>query len=74
MNEREFCYWLQGFFELNAVAVITPEQTNVIRNHLNLVFTHAIDPSYSGDPATLQAIHDGKQIGQTMPDGSIARC
>lgn len=39
MNERDFCYWLQGFFELNNVEEVNKEQVEVIKEHLKLVFT-----------------------------------
>ena len=39
MNEREFCYWLQGFFEISdSVGYINPTQTKIIQDHLNLEF------------------------------------
>ena len=39
MNNREFLFWLQGYFELDAGAtrLFTSEQLRLIRNHLNLV-------------------------------------
>lgn len=40
MTERDFCYWLQGFFELNQPECLTPEQTNEVRKHLYNVFQH----------------------------------
>lgn len=47
MNEREFCYWLQGFFEIEEAASFTPEkksgldnhQVRTIKDHLKLVMT-----------------------------------
>lgn len=45
MTSRDFCYWLQGFYELNGVKSLTFEQSKMISNHLNLVFKHEIDPS-----------------------------
>jgi len=37
MTPKNFCYWLQGYFELGATS-ITEEQCSVIKEHLNLVF------------------------------------
>lgn len=49
MRSRDFCYWLQGWFELNGTIDhregATKETLQVIRNHLNMVFKHEIDPS-----------------------------
>lgn len=46
MTSREFCYWLQGMFELNAPSSLNERQTKMIKNHLDMVFIHEIDPSY----------------------------
>ncbi len=45
MTSRDFCFWLQGFFEVSQVKEITAEQTVAIKHHLDLVFAHEIDPS-----------------------------
>lgn len=42
MTPENFCYWLQGYFELNAVNgsnTLTDTQTKVIQEHLQKVFT-----------------------------------
>ena len=44
MNTIDFCYWLQGHFEISESKSLTEAQTNIIKNHLNLVFKHEIDP------------------------------
>ena len=44
MNTIDFCYWLQGYFEISGKKEISPEQVEIIKNHLNLVFKHEIDP------------------------------
>lgn len=36
MNNREFCYWLQGYFELLDADVLTNPQVQIIRRHINL--------------------------------------
>ncbi len=99
MNARDFCYWLQGAFEIADCKSMTAEQVAMLKAHLALVerldpahdntfvaflsvrlngvqalstkdteairrflaaqFKHEIDPSYAGDKATLQKIHDG---------------
>jgi len=67
MTATEFCYWLQGFFELTKISHLRPDNLNekqveMIQNHLSLVFKHDIDPK-AGPPAyqaELQLIHDGK--------------
>ena len=53
MNSRDFCYWLQGYFELTdsdsgktVLTGISPEAALIIQDHLNMVFLHEIDPSF----------------------------
>ena len=38
MTTKQFAYWLQGFFEINDPQTINKEQTQIIRDHLNLLF------------------------------------
>lgn len=60
MTSRDFCYWLQGHFEIADTNKLSESQVKMIKRHLALVFKHEIDPSYGGNPSELQAIHDGK--------------
>ncbi len=61
MTSREFCYWLQGYFEIDKVrnkpSYLDSDQVQMIQKHLNLVFTHEIDPSYP-NKEVLDAIHN----------------
>jgi hypothetical protein len=43
MKAENFCFWLQGFFELTDPKQVTPEQAEQIKTHLALVFQH--DPA-----------------------------
>ena len=77
MNSIDFCYWLQGYFEISGTKTITEEQAEIIQNHLNLVFKHEIDPMYNGDKDELQNIHDGKPPSWPHPEAPndpIIRC
>ena len=38
MPDRDFCLWLQEFFELTGATEVTKEQTKMIKEHLALVF------------------------------------
>ena len=62
MTSRDFCYWLQGFFELTNPQALSLRETTMIKQHLALVFKHEIDPSMPDPLGALQAIHDGKPI------------
>lgn len=75
MTPVNFCYFLQGFFEIseaeNEEISLTPEQVKMIRAHLNLVFFHAIDPETLKDKSDVeklkyQKIHDGAGRGDTI--------
>lgn len=63
MDAKDFCFWLQGLFELTETETLNEKQVQTIKNHLKLVFLYDIDPSYSDDKTVqkiFQNIHDGK--------------
>lgn len=73
MKARDFCYWLQGYFEINGNQPRPPEhadslnseQVKMIRNHLAMVFKHEIDPS-NGTPEhnkELNKLHEMMKLG-----------
>ncbi len=67
MKSTEFCYWLQGFFEISDSNSLNEKQVEMIKNHLQLVFHYEIDPSYTSDKKeqeVLQAIHDGNNLNK----------
>lgn len=59
MTSRDFCYWLQGFFEIAKPRDLSAEDIDLIAKHLALVFKHEIDPSAGPKPHqdALNAIH-----------------
>jgi hypothetical protein len=64
MTARDFCYWLKGYFELKQTIDhregATPETMSMIEKHLDLVFTHEIDPSFPADQQeALNTAHNG---------------
>ena len=66
MTSRDFAYWLQGFFKITGTNKIDEGQAEMIKNHLNLVFKHEIDPSLNEgktkeEVKKLHDIHDGKK-------------
>jgi hypothetical protein len=46
MNEKEFCYWLKGYFEISNSKKLNEEQVKILKDHLELVFTK-VTPDYS---------------------------
>ena len=69
MTTREFCYWLQGYFEIEGrnSYTLSTDQCDTIRKHLSLVFAHDIDPA-AGD-AAVQA-----KLNNIHNSGSPPRC
>lgn len=57
MTSRDFCYWLQGYFELRDGGVLNSAQVESISKHLALVFMHEIDPGFGG-PKVQQRLND----------------
>jgi hypothetical protein len=78
MTSRDFCFWLQGYFEINSNSkspkVLSAEQTVMIERHLSLVFKHDIDPSMPDPKGELQAIHDGSVPQVYIQGNELARC
>jgi hypothetical protein len=46
MTSRDFCFWLQGYFELSDDKELSEHQIDLIKSHLDMVFVHEIDPSF----------------------------
>lgn len=73
MTARDFAYWCQGYFEIggDSVKTLDENQVQIIKNHLNMVFLHDIDPKMGSKEhqAKLDALHDGGTIviGPTKP-------
>lgn len=67
MTPTNFCYWLQGYFELHGK--IGPEglsqsQADLIQKHLSMVFEHSIDPAAGSveHQQRLSDLHGGTKI------------
>ena len=80
MTSRDFAFWLQGYFEVSEPKEIGPTETEQIKKHLNLVFKHEIDPSYSDDPEHQKMLNDIHNPPKPKPnnfrdkDGTLLRC
>ena len=70
MNEREFCYWLQGLFEVGGAKSLDERQTQIVKDHLALVFKHEIDPAM-GDKAHQDKLNN---IHGTSMNDMVFRC
>ena len=75
MTPQEFCYWLQGYFEItrednsSSAKGLTVDQMRVLKNHLALVFKHSIDPQAGNEAVqnVLNDIHSENKPGVTRP-------
>lgn len=79
MTSRDFCYWLQGYFEIGesqtpgeCKPALRADQVETIRKHLALVFIHEIDPS--AGPPDHQAKLDKAHGLPSGPGGPVYRC
>jgi hypothetical protein len=53
METRDFCYWLQGFFELDGHSGLSKDQVQKIRTKLDSCFVHeAMGEDSSENPLT----------------------
>ena len=43
MTPRDFCYWLQGAFEITGIQSLNAQQTTIVRKHLELVYAAEYD-------------------------------
>ena len=73
MTSRDFCYWLQGHFEISNPKTLSSVEVEMIKKHLNLVFKHEIDPSMGDEKhqKTLNKVHNTKPI---FSKNTLVRC
>ena len=84
MTSRDFCYWLQGFFEIAGNRPCPPEpascwnlsdsQINMIKNHLGMVFKHEIDPSFGSKDHQIELAraHEGLPDQPSPKTGGVS--
>lgn len=73
MTSRDFAFWLQGYFEISKQTQIMPNEVEMIKKHLNLVFKHEIDPSMGNKKhqQELNAIHN---LNPNFDNNPLLRC
>lgn len=74
MTSRDFCYWLQGFFEIQDPNIITQKQKQCIKKHLALVFKHEIDPSMGDDKHQKELNEIHSTSNSINNDNEVYRC
>jgi hypothetical protein len=79
MTSRDFCYWLQGYFEISGEKTMSGEQMEMVKRHLAMVFAHEIDPAMggAGEQAKLTALHNqhlGVGLAHLPTNGAVPKC
>lgn len=69
MTPEQFCYWLQGFFEIAKPSALSPKEVEIIRNHLDLVFKHVLDDLTDGGKPDIK-----KALAKIHNSGTKFRC
>lgn len=67
MNAQEFAYWLQGFFEMTDAKELTPDQVEMIKEHLGLVFEKKTEKVIKADDALAKAIEEAVKRTKDVP-------
>jgi len=60
MKASQFCYWLQGYFELSKAEKIDEKTTEEIKKHLKMVFKYELDKEHGDEEmqSQLNEIHN----------------
>ena len=58
MNSKSFCYWLQGFMEVQNPKKLDKIQTQIIKDHLALVFDKQTPNRINEADETVNEIED----------------
>jgi hypothetical protein len=77
MTARDFCYWLQGYFEIaagnpHAGSGLSFEQIECVKRHLEMVFVHDLDPKAGGKD--VQDVLNHLHAGKAKTADFVARC
>jgi len=74
MKPEQFCYWLQGFFEISETEDLSTKQVSMINEHLQLVFTKVTGGSSGGSGGGGQQITPGRSIYNTPTGKGVMSC
>ncbi len=68
MSPEQFCYWLGGYFEISDSKSLSPNQVQIIKAHLDLVF-EKVTPNRS-DNSSVYGIEALKNSLDSLPKQS----
>lgn len=66
MTHRDFCFWLQGHLELGGYHGMGPDQVEIVRQHLDLVFRKETE-GLVGKPHSWGEIAPFRALGSDVP-------
>lgn len=74
MTPENFCYWLQGYFEISGGKALTKEQATIIIDHLKLVFEKKtpVKGPLSPSPWSPSQVFNGQNFNNNWNDYPIA--
>ena len=61
MTPENFCYWLQGYFEISRNETLSKENVSQIKEHLELVFKKETSVFHVGSSYALPSIYENPQ-------------
>ena len=61
MTPENFTYWLQGYFEISESKMLSSKQTQVIKDHLALVFTKVTPDRKENNSFEIDAVEELKK-------------
>ena len=56
MNERDFCFWLKGFFEMTDAQELSEDQLQMVKEHLDLVFVKVTETVIKAEPNVAEEV------------------
>jgi len=79
MDTAEFCFWLQGLFELGEPTTLNKHQVKLIRDQLNKVFLHEVELPLSDEKSKVvnpltATVGRGKRLDGNFESGRRYRC
>lgn len=67
MTSDQFCFWAQGFFELTDAKSLDEKQTQILKDHLALVFNKVTPNYYGQDYGGIKLLNDAEAAITAKP-------
>lgn len=66
MNERDFVYWLQGFFEISGSEKLTEQQVQIIKDHIKVCIEKQNNPFKMSPSSNINPMYPFGQFQTTI--------